>query len=109
MIYLFLTYIIFQVVYDNWIPDNQTGSIIYFTFQYGWIGALSFMEALRNRYYIFFLSFSLIMITFALCEINNVPQTSPGVTWFNVVIIGFLVLSLLKWTGSKITFGRRSL
>jgi len=101
MIYLFLTYIIFQVVYDNWIPDNHFGSMIYFSFQYIWIGGVALIEAMRSRYYIFYLIFALIMIIFGLCEIINEPTATPGVTWFNLVVIIFLISSLIKWTGLK--------
>jgi hypothetical protein len=108
MIYLLLIYIVFQVVYDNWIPDNETGGMIYFAFQYGWIAALAIIQALKGKQYIFYYSFALIMLITMLCEItsNGKSQTSPGVTWYNISVLVLLILSLIKWTGLKRIFGR---
>jgi hypothetical protein len=42
MIWFFLIYILFQVIFDHWSVPGQTWDVIYFAFQYGWIGSLSF-------------------------------------------------------------------
>jgi hypothetical protein len=106
MIYLFTIYIVFQVVYDNWLPDGGISNDIYFAFQYAWIAAVSILQAVKGRYYIFYYTFALIMLIFSICEFLQINQAPPGLTWFSIVIIIFLILSVRKWNGSKTILGK---
>lgn len=113
MIYLFLIYIVFQVVYDQWLPDSPVWNPIYFGFQYGWIAALSILQALKGKHYLFYYIFALIMLIIALCEFLQIGQTasahtSPGVSAFSLVILVFLLLFIKRWTGLKTTSSKQS-
>jgi len=113
MIYLFMSYIIFQVIYDNWIPDSANWHSYYFGFQFLWVAALSFVQAFKSSHYLFYYICALIMLITAICkflQLNTtaieLSKTPPGIAWFDFVIVAALLLILLidtQWEKLKKT------
>jgi hypothetical protein len=49
MIWLLLTYLLFQIAFDHWAIDSVLWNVIYFTFQYGWVAALAIFSFLKTK------------------------------------------------------------
>ena len=116
MIYLFLIFMLFQVVYDEWIPNTIPWHTVYFGFLYLWVAAVSVVNAQKGKHYIFYYTFALIMLITASWKIfqpekqaEELSKVSPGISWFSIAVILLLISSLIKWNGLKTIFGRRSL
>jgi hypothetical protein len=99
-----LIYIIFQFNYDIWMHDFVNHKIIYFAFQYGWVGALFLLEARKNAFSIFFYPAGLLMLITAGLEFrgwNTDIQTyammvsPPPITVFSIAVVAILFLIII--------------
>lgn len=108
---LLIIWLVFYIIYDNWIPSGFTGKMVFFISLNIWIGAISIYQAFKTndkKEVIFYLIYSIIMLITALCvNVSIDQQAPPGLTWFNVVVIIFLISFMVKWTGLKKIFGSR--
>ena len=41
MKWLLIIYLLFQIMFDHWSGDDMPSKVIYFAFQYGWVGAVA--------------------------------------------------------------------
>jgi len=107
---LLIIWLVFYTVYDNWIASGPVGSVVFFMGLNLWIAAIAIYQAFKTsdkREVIFFLIYSIIMLITSLCVNSSINQQAPpGLTWFNLVVIIFLISSLIKWTGLKKIFGK---
>lgn len=101
MIILLLTYLLFEIIYDHWSVDNHTWNVIYFTFQFGWMGALSLFTYV-NRKHIAYLFIAIIFTILALDELlglisNQIQSDMPvfRLTIFAALI--FTIYEILTW------------
>ena len=101
MIILLLTYLIFEIIYDHWSVDNNTWNVIYFTFQYGWMGSLALFTYV-NRKRLMYLFISIIFTVLALDELlglvsNQIKSDMPvfRLTIFAALI--FILYEILTW------------
>jgi len=113
MKYLFIAYLLFQCLFDHWGDNSVNGRVIYFAFQYGWIGALSLYVAVNSRdglYYIMTLIMLIITINeLTLWNSNETtyammvsPPLAFGLTVLVIVSFAFLIiLKHIKWNGQK--------
>jgi hypothetical protein len=100
MIYLALIYVFFQINYDIWGQYLAQSKVIYFAFQYGWVGTIFLLQALKGKDYILYYSLASIMFITSIIYLTKwnlnpemfVTAVSPkGITAFSVVTVVLLL------------------
>lgn len=107
MILLLCIYLLFEVVYDHWATDSSYWNVIYFTFQFGWVGAVSVFHYLKERslYYIFIaVIFTGLALNEALClnltryEYEDTVTISTPVYGLTIITLAlFLIYKIIQW------------
>jgi hypothetical protein len=106
MLWFFFIYIAFQVIFDHWSEDNTQWDVIYFSFQYGWVGLLALYHSMRSpcnkRIY---QSIALIMVSISINEItwinssveNYAMMTTNGVAFgLSIAVIAIFLWYILS-------------
>jgi hypothetical protein len=113
MIYLFLTYILFQAGFDHWAGDTVTWKAVYYAFQFGWVAALAVVQMFKGRHVEFYFVFAVIMAFISISFfswINLDPNTftmmtsgPPAymLTSLAVLLFGLILVKKIQWNGLK--------
>jgi hypothetical protein len=91
MIYLVLSYLLFQCLFDQWGTNEVNSKVIYFAFQYGWVAALCLIQMREGRYTGTYLLAAVIMV---ILTINELTWINASVTTYAMMTEGPPVYTL---------------
>lgn len=92
MIWMFIIYLLFQVIYDHWATDTTAWKVTYFAFQYGWIAALALYQVIDKPRYKGL--YALIALIFSILSLNEL-------TWLSMNNADYVAMT----TGSPPAYG----
>ena len=104
MITLLVIYLLFQLIYDHWAQDNSLWWAIYYSFQYGWVGAIAMYHFGTTRKLVYMM-LSLPFVGLALDEwvgywMNLQPQEMASIPVLNLTIFVsalFIIYEIIQW------------
>jgi len=121
MKYYYLTFVLFQILFDHWGTDSVVSKVIFYSFLFAWVGVGALLEIRKGRDTVLFLVIALIMFYTSilfLTWINKDVTTfammtgGPPIYLLTVIVVGsFLWLIASKsslWNGLKTTLNKRS-
>jgi len=107
MIWFLVTYLLFKIGFDHWGQDDVTSRVIYFFFQYAWVGALCLYFFTRERKMAFII-LGCIFVFLAIDELlylrldgdtykMMVSGEKPVFILTISALILFIIYEILKW------------
>ena len=107
MIYFLVTYLLFKIGFDHWGQDDVTSKVIYFFFQYAWVGALCLYFFTRERK----TAFIILGCIFVFLAVDELLYLRLDGTTYKMMVSGekpvfiltisalvlFIIYEILKW------------